>query len=75
MSTNPRLNITIDNDANKLLISLAKQEKVPVATLARELLLEALEIHEDLLLSRLAEKREKNKNKLISHEKAWHQSN
>ena len=42
-----------------------------LSIVAKELMEDALEKHEDMLLSELAMKREAKSKKVISHEKAW----
>lgn len=68
---NPRINITCEPQVASILTNLAKQEHKSVASLAKELLLEALERREDMFLSALVERREKNSKKRIPHDDAW----
>ena len=71
----PRLNITIDSSEAHLLSLLAKQRNKSVSSVAKELIVEALERCEDMALSTLAEVRlkevDKAKKKTISHKDAW----
>ena len=46
-SKNPRINVTFEEATAGLLSVLASQEHKPVASLVRELALEALEMRED----------------------------
>ena len=76
MSTkNPRLNITVGEAEVSILASLAKQQNKSISLIARELILEALERHEDIALSDLSEAREKEakkkSEKRVSHKDAW----
>lgn len=72
MSTkNPRYNVTLDPKTAHLLTTLAKQENQSIASLAKELILEALERREDLALSAIAEIRDIKTAKYIDHEDAW----
>ncbi len=74
MATIPkkRINITLSKDNQDFLSHIAKEEKKPTATKARELLEMAIEIHEDYFLSKWAEKREKDGGKLIKNsEELW----
>ena len=64
---NPRLYITLEQVTRSLLVSLAKQEQKSVASLAKELIIEALELREDLALSELAKIRDSGKQKTIKH--------
>lgn len=68
---NPRINVTFEEATAGLLVSLAHQEHKSVASLIRELTLEALEMREDLYLSKVAEKLDKEGIKTISHDDAW----
>ncbi len=69
---NPRVNITLEDSSMESLDSLAKHQNKSVAGLAKELLLEALERHEDLALSTVAEERDTDKpEKRVSHDDAW----
>ncbi len=72
MSTkNPRLNITIEPSLIELMSSIAHQESKSLSRVAKELLIEALDRREDLLLSHLAEERDSEDLETISHEDAW----
>ena len=68
---NPRLNIVLTKALMQALSEIAKNEEKSLSVIAQELIIEALERHEDRLLSDLAMKREQKPGKTISHEKAW----
>jgi len=68
---NPRVNITFEEPAAALLASLAEQEHKSVSSVAKELILEALERREDVALSAIAKVRDTAKIKKISHRDAW----
>ncbi|MBY0281687.1 MAG: hypothetical protein K2W94_05965 [Alphaproteobacteria bacterium] len=68
---NPRINVTFEETTAGLLSHFAHQEHKPVASLVRELVLEALEMREDFYLSKLAEKLDNNSVKTYDHEDAW----
>lgn len=68
---NPRINITIEESIAGILSSLAEHEHKSVSSLAKELLLEALERREDMALSAIAEIRDISKAKRIKHSDAW----
>ncbi|MGE3623866.1 MAG: DUF6290 family protein [Bdellovibrionales bacterium] len=72
-TNNPRLNVTLLPETAVLLAELAKKEGKSVASLAKELVLDALEQREDIALSALAERREKEQagKKTYSHEEVW----
>ena len=55
----------------KILTKLAKRDSVPEATKVVELLHTALEIEEDIVFDKLAEKRFKSMKKTISHKEVW----
>lgn len=68
---NPRINVTFEPATANLLTQLAHHEHKSVSSLAKELILEALERREDMVLSTLAEVREEKATKRIKHEDAW----
>lgn len=68
---NPRLNVVLDGELYDIIEKIAKQEDKSMSVIAKELMEDALEKHEDLLLSELAMKREAKSKKIISHDKAW----
>jgi len=68
---NPRINVTFEEETSCLLTALARQERKPVASLVRELALEALERREDFYLSKIAEKTDTKDAIIKSHEDAW----
>lgn len=68
---NPRINITFEATTAGLLTNLAKQEHKSVASLAKELILEALERREDMALSAVAKARDVEGVKKVDHDDAW----
>lgn len=68
---NPRINVTFEATIAGLLSHLAHQEHKSVASLIRELALEALEMREDLYLSKVAEKSDQEGVKTYGHDDAW----
>jgi predicted DNA-binding protein len=68
---NPRINVTFEQSTAGMLTRLASQEHKSVASLVRELALEALEMREDLYLSKVAEKLDKEGVKTFGHDDAW----
>ncbi len=68
---NPRINITFEEATAVLLSELAKSEQRAVASIAKELVLEALERREDMALSAIAKKRDVPKAKRVKHDDAW----
>lgn len=67
----PRINITIEEEYLGQINELAKMRNQSVASTAKSLMLEALELQEDLYFSRLAEEVESKTTKWVSHEDAW----
>lgn len=68
---NPRVNITFDPAIVTVLLSLAKQEHISLSSLAKELVLEALDRREDRVLSAIAETRDQREAKTVKHDDAW----
>jgi hypothetical protein len=65
------VNITIESPAAVLLTQLADRERKSISTLASELLLEAIELREDMLLSKIADDLDIEGAQMISHDEAW----
>jgi predicted DNA-binding protein len=68
---NPRLNVVLDPELYELVEKISKQEDKSMSVVAKELIEDALEKHEDLLLSEMAMKREAKSKKAVPHDKAW----
>ena len=68
---NPRLNVVLDDKLYETIEKIAKQERKSMSVVAKELMEDALEKHEDMLLSEMAMKREAKSKKTIPHDKAW----
>jgi predicted DNA-binding protein len=68
---NPRLNVVLNTDIYETIEHIAQQEGKSMSVVAKELMEDALEKHEDLLLSEMAMKRETKSKKTVSHDKAW----
>lgn len=66
-----RINITLPDAEDRAIVALAKRDKVPTATKARELLSVALELEEDIVLGEIALSRDKRNARYISHKKVW----
>ena len=67
----PRINVTFEKDTVIVLISIAKKEHKSVSSLAKELIMEALERREDKVLSDLVKSRDVKKAKTVEHDDAW----
>ncbi len=66
-----RINLTVEDDLFENLKSLAKKEKSSIASLSHALLERALELREDMHLSKVGEERLSQKGKRISHKDIW----
>ena len=68
---NPRINVTFEEATAGLIASLAQHEHKSLASIVRELTLEALELREDLYLSKVAQKLDLDNAKTYSHDETW----
>lgn len=68
---NPRINVTFEKATVGVLAHLACQEHKSIASVVRELASEALEMREDLYLSRVAEKLDVANGKTYTHDDVW----
>lgn len=66
-----RINITCEKEIVNLLTELAKGHDRSTAGFAKDLILEALEMREDIALSKLAEIRELATSTRIAHNSVW----
>ncbi len=66
-----RINISVSDEVKDVLRKLAARDRVPEATKAARLLEAALEIEEDEVWNRIAEKRDTKGTRFITHAKAW----
>lgn len=67
-----RINISLPQDIDRALATLAKRDQIPRATKAAHLLRTALEIEEDLYLGTEASKRDKTpRSEFLNHEEIW----
>ncbi|HEX3034487.1 MAG TPA: antitoxin, RHH family protein [Thermodesulfobacteriota bacterium] len=72
---NPRINIVLEKPIYEAIKRIAKKEGVSISLKARDLLREALEIHEDRILEDIAYEREKtfNRKKALTHDEMWNE--
>ena len=70
---NPRINVVLNNFLYQNVRLLAEKDNVSLSAKVRDLLKDALEIEEDIILSAFAEKREKSwdDSKALSHNDIW----
>lgn len=70
---NPRINVLLEEPIYESVEYLAKKDNISLSLKVRDLVKEALEIEEDIALSKLAEKREKTfkKSAALKHSEVW----
>ena len=70
---NPRISVILDESLFNQIAHIAKRDGVSLSLKARDLLKEALEIQEDIILTQLGEDREKtfNHSNALGHEETW----
>ena len=68
---NPRINVTFEPNIMTVLTALATQEHKSLSSLAKELIIEALDRREDMILSAIADARDSKDDDLIKHDDAW----
>lgn len=68
---NPRINVTIDPEMAGILASMAKGRGKTISMTAYNLMEQAIADHEDEYWSELAEKRETQTKRWVSHKDAW----
>jgi predicted DNA-binding protein len=66
-----RINITVDDEVYEALERLSAERNQPVAGVSLSLIEQALEYQEDVYFSRVADERLNQKQKRVSHSKAW----
>ncbi len=70
-TVNPRINVTFEANAIELFNEIAETEHKSVASVVKELALEALERREDKALSAIATHRDVPSAKRVKHADAW----
>ncbi len=70
---NPRVNVVLERPLYDALGRLARREGASLSTKARDLLREALDTHEDLVLAEIAVERERtlDRTKALTHDAVW----
>jgi hypothetical protein len=70
---NPRISVILDKPLFNQIVKIAKRDGVSLSLKARDLLKEALEIQEDIILAKLAEDREEtfSHSDAIGHDEIW----
>ena len=70
---NPRVNVVLEPPLFEKVKFLAERDGVSLSTKVRDLVRETVEVHEDLFLADLAEKRDKSfkKTRALTHDEVW----
>jgi hypothetical protein len=68
---NHRINVTFEPATASILADLARLEHKSLSSLAKELILEALDRLEDKILSAITEQRDTLKAKRVKHDDLW----
>ena len=70
---NPRVNVVLERPLYDALSRLARRDGTSLSLKARDLLRDALEAYEDLVLGRIAEERERtfDPSRALSHREVW----
>ena len=73
LAKNPRINIVVEPPLYSVIHELATREGISISTIARELILEAIDLREDVALAAFADTRMKSFNKKValSNEDVW----
>ena len=67
----PRVNVTFEDKTASFLTQIAKKRKMTVSRLIKNLVLDALERQEDMVLSAMAELRNIEGAETMGHEEFW----
>ena len=70
---NPRINLVLEKPLYETIEKLADNNDLSLSSQVKDLIIEAVETHEDFKLSKVAEKRGKyfSKKRALSHKKFW----
>ena len=70
---NPRINVVLDENIYKSVKFLAEKDCVSLSAKIRDLVKDALDVQEDIVLATIAEKREKSisDSAMLDHEETW----
>jgi hypothetical protein len=70
---NPRINVALEKAVFSLIKKLAQERGLSLSMVTRDLIREALEIHEDTVLAQIAEKREETLagRRTLTHDEVW----
>ncbi len=70
-SVKKRINLTVDDKTYSVLQILSGKTQQKISTVSLNLIQQALELQEDIYFSKLADERLSQKQKRVSHDKAW----
>ena len=70
-SVKKRINLTVDDKTYSVLQALSGKTQQKISTVSLNLIQQALELQEDIYFSKLADERLSQKQKRVSHDKAW----
>ena len=70
-SEKKRINLTVDDKTYSALEILSGKTQQKISTVSLNLIHQALELQEDIYFSKVADKRLSQKQKRVSHDKAW----
>jgi U3 small nucleolar RNA-associated protein 14 len=70
---NPRINVALEKPIYSLIEKIAKEKGISMSMVTRDLVREALEIHEDAVLAEFAEEREASvdSRETLTHAEVW----
>lgn len=70
---NPRINVALEKPIYSLIEKLAQQRGLSLSMVTRDLIRDALEIHEDAVLSAISEERETTlaDRESLTHDEVW----
>ena len=70
---NPRINVVLEKGLYYTINEMAANEGISMSLVMRDLVKEALEIREDIALTKIADRREQtfDSEKALSHEDVW----
>ena len=70
---NPRINVALERSVYSLIEKLAQERGLSMSMVTRDLIREALEIHEDAMLAQVGEEREATLKgcSTLAHDQVW----
>ncbi|MBI1821632.1 MAG: antitoxin, RHH family protein [Nitrospirae bacterium] len=70
---NPRINVVLERPLYQVIQKKAKRDGLSMSLVVRDMVKEAMELHEDIGLAKFSEEREKtySKSKSLTHKEIW----